>query len=170
MSAITIRLLTPADRDWISQVMIKEWGAEIVVVHGEIYYPAFLPGFAALFEKDLVGLLTYNISGKECEIITLNSWRENLGVGTALVDAARQTAHQAGCNRLEVVTTNNNVHALRFYQKRGFLISQVRKNAIIESRKLKPQIPLLDDDGRPIRDEIELEIRLKSRNTGQHQL
>ena len=168
MSVINIRPLTFSDRGWISQIMIKEWGGEMVVVHGEIFRPGFLPGFAALVDKEPVGLLTYSISGNECEIITLNSWQENLGVGTAIVAEARQSAVQAGCKRLLVVTTNNNVHALHFYQKRGFVISSVRKNAIAVSRKLKPQIPLLDEFGRPIRDEIELEIRLKDRNTFRH--
>jgi DNA-3-methyladenine glycosylase I len=169
MPAINIRPLTPADRDWISQVMIKEWGGEMVVVHGETFHPAFLPGFAALVENKPVGLLTYNISGNKCEIITLNSWRENLGVGTALVDEIRKSAVQAGCICLSVVTTNNNVHAMHFYQKRGFIISSVRKNAIAESRKLKPQIPLFDERDRPISDEIKLEVRLKDRNTCQQQ-
>lgn len=168
MPDIIIRRLTLADREWISQVMIKEWSGEMVVVHSETFHPAFLPGFAALVDKEPVGLITYSISGNECEIITLNSWRENLGVGTALVDETRKSAVLAGCIRLSVVTTNNNVYALHFYQKRGFVISSVRKNAIAESRKLKPQIPLLDDRGRLISDEIELEIRLKDRNTCQH--
>jgi len=79
-------------------------------------------------------------------------------VGTALIAAARQVASRAGCGRLFLVTTNKNLYALRFYQKCGFILSAVRINAIAESRKLKPQIPLMDQDGLPIRDEIELEI------------
>ncbi len=155
-----IRPLTPADCDWVSRVMVTEWGAEIVVAHGEVFRPADLPGFAAFIGEGPVGLLTYNIAGNECEIVTLDSWREGLGVGTALIEAARQAAGRAGCGRLFLVTTNNNTHALHFYQKRGFVISAVRINAIAESRKLKPQIPFRDKDGLPIRDEIELEIPL----------
>jgi ribosomal protein S18 acetylase RimI-like enzyme len=161
MPAFIIRALTPADSDWVSQVMISEWSGEMVVAHGEIFYPAILPGFAAFVDAEPVGLLTYNIAGDECEIITLNSWRENLGVGTALISTARRVADQAGCSRLLLVTTNNNLHALQFYKKRGFVISSVRENAISGSRKLKPQIPLLDNDGQPISDEIEMEIWLK---------
>jgi len=160
MPAFIIRPLSSADSDWVSHVMIKEWCGEIVVSHGEIFQPAVLPGFAAILEEQRIGLLTYNITGNQCEIITLNSWREHMGVGTALIAAARQTAEQAGCNRLVVVTTNNNFQALRFYENRGFIVYTVRRDAIAASRKLKPQIPLLDESGTPIRDEIELEIRL----------
>jgi hypothetical protein len=160
MPAFIIRPLSSADSEWVSPAMIKEWCGEIVVSHGEIFQPAILPGFAAILEEQRIGLLAYNITGNQCEIITLNSWRENMGVGSALISAARQIADQAGCNRLAVVTTNNNLHALRFYKNRGFMVYTVRRNAIAESRKLKPQIPLLDESGTPIRDEIELEIQL----------
>jgi GNAT superfamily N-acetyltransferase len=160
MTPFLIRSLTSDDGDWVSHVMVAEWGAEIVVVHGEIFQPAFLPGFAAFIESEPLGLLTYKITQNECEIITLNSWREAVGVGTALVKAAHQIAVQSGCNRLLVVTTNNNFHALKFYINRGFSISSIRKNAILESLKLKPQIPPFDNDGVAIRDEIELEIKV----------
>jgi GNAT superfamily N-acetyltransferase len=152
--------LNSADSEWVSRVMIKEWYSQIVVSHGEIFHPATLPGFAAIMGEERIGLLTYKISRTGCEIITLNSWRENMGVGTALIAAARQTAEQAGCNRMVVVTTNNNFHALRFYENRGFIVDTVRRDAIATSRKFKPQIPLLDESGTPIRDEIELEIQL----------
>jgi DNA-3-methyladenine glycosylase I len=158
MLGFQIRPLTSADCDWVRCIMIAEWGSEMFIAHNEIFRPADLPGFAAIVGKEPVGLLTYKNSGNECEIITLNSWCQKLGVGTALVEAVRQAAGLAGCGRLFLVTTNNNLNGLRFYQKRGFIISAVRINAIAGSRKLKPQIPLLDKDGLPIRDEIELEI------------
>jgi hypothetical protein len=160
MPPFIIRPLTPADHDWVSQAIVAEWSSEMVVVHGEVFYPASLPGFAAFIESDQVGLLTYNINNNNCEIITLNSWREDMGVGTALITAVHETANQAGCTRLLVVTTNNNLRALRFYQNRGFNITAVRLNAIAEIRLIKPKIPFFDNDGRPIRDEIELEFYL----------
>ena len=36
--------------------------------------------------------------------------------------------------------------------------SNIYKNAIENSRKIKPQIPMFADNGLPIRDEIELEM------------
>jgi len=158
MPEFYIRPLTSADCEWVKCAVVTNWGAEIVVTHSEIFHPADLPGFTAFINEEPVGLLTYNITGNGCEIVTLDSWHEGRGVGTALIEAARQAASQAGCGRLFLVTTNNNTHSLHFYQKRGFVISAVRINAIAESRKLKPQIPLLDKDGLPIRDEIEMEI------------
>jgi len=157
---ISIRPLLDPDQDWVCQVMIAEWGSEIAVVHGDIYRPAELPGFIAEMEGEKVGLLTYHIEGEACEIVTINSWREDSGVGSALIEAVKQAARRERCHRLWVVTTNDNLHALRFYQKRGFTICAIRVNAIEASRKIKPEIPLLGNNGIPLRDEIELEILL----------
>jgi ribosomal protein S18 acetylase RimI-like enzyme len=160
MSAFHIRPLEHRDHTWVAKKIVSSWGAEIAVVHGEVFHPADLPGFAAFDGQEPVGLLTFNIIGRVCEIVTLDSWREGLGIGTALIRSVQQVAEQAGCKRLFLVTTNNNTHALHFYQRCGFLISSVRLNALTESRLLKPEIPLTDDDGLPIRDEIELEMYL----------
>ena len=81
-------------------------------------------------------------------------------MGTSLVEAAKQTALQKSCKRLWLVTTNDNTRALRFWQKRGFKIAAIHVNAIAQSRKLKPEIPLAGNDGIPVRDEIELEMML----------
>ncbi len=161
-SGFTIRTLSSSDREWVEQAMVKEWGAETVAVHTRLYRPAELPGFVAEEVVKPVGLLTYHIEGNSCEIVTLNAWHEGLGVGTALIDAAHQAAVSAKCRRLWLVTTNDNMPALRFYQKRGFVIAAVHVNAVAQDRRLKPEIPLTGMDGIPIRDEIELEMQLNN--------
>jgi len=157
---LEIRLLTPADRDWVRRKIIETWGAETVVVHQTVYHPAELPGFIAEAEGEIAGLLTYQLEGEACEIVTLDAWRTGLGVGTALIETVRQAAGREKCRRLWLVTTNDNLPALRFYQKRGFVIATVHLNAIEKDRRLKPEIPLTGMDGIPIRDEIELEMML----------
>ena len=56
-----------------------------------------------------------------------------------------------------MIATNDNIRALRFYQKRGFDLVSIYRFAVNESRKLKPQIPLLGVDDIPILHEIEFE-------------
>ncbi|MCJ7584718.1 MAG: GNAT family N-acetyltransferase [Anaerolineales bacterium] len=155
-----IHLLTPADRDWVRRKIIETWGAETVVVHQTVYHPAELPGFIAEAEGEIAGLLTYHLEGEACEIVTLDTWRTGLGVGTALIETVKQAAGREKCRRLWLVTTNDNLPALRFYQKRGFVIAAVHVNSIEKDRRLKPEIPLTGMDGIPIRDEIELEMML----------
>jgi ribosomal protein S18 acetylase RimI-like enzyme len=107
-----------------------------------------------------VGIATYRFADGACELVTLDSMIEGIGVGTALIEAVRGAARAAGCTRLWLITTNDNLSALRFYQKRGFQMVAVYPNALDESRKLKPEIPLMGEDAIPIRDEIELDMRL----------
>ena len=159
--AIQIRPPSAQDRPWVVQFIAEHWGSETVVVHDAVYRPAELSGWVAWSANARVGLLTYHLDEAGCEIVTLNSLRSGQGVGTALVAAARQTALEAGCRRLWVVTTNDNLRALRFYQKRGFRLVAVCPGAVERSRRIKPEIPLVGADGIPLCDEIELEMRLE---------
>jgi len=62
------------------------------------------------------------------------------------------------------MTTNDNLRALGFYQRRGFRLASLRPGAVDEARRtLKPEIPEIGDDGIPIRDELDLEMDLDGR-------
>jgi GNAT superfamily N-acetyltransferase len=157
-----IREITTSDRPWMINLVEDRWGSNRVVTRGIIHEIKQLPGFIALFSGDRIGLLTYFISNNAFEIVTLDSLVEKIGVGTALISTAREFAKQAGCHRIWLITTNDNMPALRFYQKRGFQLVAVHHNALDYSRTLKPEIPLIGLDGIPLRDEIELELVLNS--------
>ena len=160
MPNIIIYPLNINDQEWVSQFIFEHWGSNKVVSRGVVYYPHDLPGYVALYEGEKVGLITYNIIGASCEIVTIDSSRPSSGVGTALIKAVRNTASKLGCKRLWLITTNDNLNALRFYQKRGFVLVAVHRNALEMSRKLKPEISMIGDHGIPLRDEIELEMTL----------
>ncbi len=155
-----IRAIDPADRNWIRQFIIDHWGAEKVVVHGDVQYPEKLPGFACTWNGQVVGLVTYQIRNCECEIISLDSLRPQLGIGTALIEAVAGVARVKECNKLWLITTNDNLLALGFYQRRGFKITAVHPDAVTRARKIKPSIPLIGLEGIPLTDEIVLEMKL----------
>jgi GNAT superfamily N-acetyltransferase len=156
-----IRPVVPQDEEWISQLMADHWGSDTVVVHDTVYKPADLPGFIAVRGQEPVGLATYHVEMNECELVTLDSLLPSAGVGSALVDHVRGVAEEAGCQRLWVITTNDNLDALRFYQRYGFSLVAVHRDGVTKSRQKKPQIPEVGYHGIPIRDEIELEMTLK---------
>ena len=160
MQAITILPINTEDRVWVSQFIFEHWGSNKAISCGVVHFPQNLPGFVVLHDGEKVGLITYNIRGTSCEIVTINSVRQFAGVGTALIEAVRDIALKSGCKRLWLITTNDNMNALRFYQKRGFVLVAIHRNALDISRKLKPEIPLIGNDGIPLRDEIELEMIL----------
>lgn len=158
---LTLRPITDTDRPWLRQWMTAHWGAEWMIVHGERIYPAEHAGFAAFESEKVVGLITYVIRADECEILSLDSLVEGQGIGSALVESARNVALQSGVRRLWLITTNDNLNALRFYQKRGFHLVKIYRYAVDESRKIKPSIPRIGNFGIPTRDEIELEMLLE---------
>ena len=160
VSELRVRPLQTSNRNWVASFVKSHWGSETIVAKGRIIRPAELDGFAAFRRKDPVGLLTYRIEGIDCEIVTLDSTEERVGIGTALIDTVKKKAKAKGCKRLWLITTNDNLNALGFYQKRGFQIIAVRPNAVDEARKLKPQISSKAASGIPIRDELELELKL----------
>ena len=127
---------------------------------GRMFDPSELEGFAAVADEKVVGLVTFRVERDECEVVTLNSLSEGTGTGSSLLNAVRDTAIKARCRRLWLITTNDNLSALRFYQKWGLRITAIYPNALERSRMLKPEIPLLGKEGIPIRDEIELEMIL----------
>lgn len=163
MTTFTIRAITSNDRAWVENFMREEWGAAPQAVRGGLFYPHDLPGFIAEdVEAHIIGIATYRqLDPTTCELATLNSCQAGLGIGGALISVVADTAKALGCTRLVVVTTNDNWQALRFYQRRGFVLREVRIGAVNTSRQtLKPQIPLIGNDDIPIRDELELEMTL----------
>jgi GNAT superfamily N-acetyltransferase len=155
------------DREWVRRFVRDQWGGESVVVHGVVYYPHKLSGFIAEDElAEPIGLATFVIEDYACELVTLDSVRRGEGVGSALVAAVAREGRKHGCSRLWCVTTNDNLPALEFYQKRGFRITAVDPGAVDRARILKPSIPLWGIESIPIRDEIELELQLRSKPSG----
>ena len=157
---MNIRRLTSDDLPRLRQFWKKHWGDEFVVAHGVIYHPDTLDGFVALENDEWVGEITYTVSGTTCEIVSLDSLREGQGIGTKLIDAVVDEARKRNCRRIFLITTNDNLHALGFYQRRGFELARIHRHAMDETRKLKPIIPLIGMNNIPLRDEIELEINL----------
>ena len=156
----SIHRLTAADVPRVRQFWDDHWDAEFVVAHGTVFQPENVSGFLALDDNDWIGLITYTFLDTDCEIVSVDSLRENEGIGTALIEKVVEEAKANQCRRVHVSTTNANLRALGFYQKRGFQLCELRVNAIEEARKLKPSIPLIGENDIPLRDEIELEILL----------
>jgi GNAT superfamily N-acetyltransferase len=154
---LRIRPAEPGDRSWIRRFLADNQSLRIAR-RGELVVPLHHPMLIAVRDEAPVGLLTYLVDGDACEILTLHATERWGGVGTALVNEVMAVATRHGCRTVWVLTTNDNVDALLFYQRRGFRIHAVRPGAVDEARRsLKPEIPEVGEHGIPIRDEIELE-------------
>jgi GNAT superfamily N-acetyltransferase len=153
---IAIRPVQETDRPTVEWLTTQLWGAAEVVVHDGAFYPATLPGFIAECAGRIAGLVTFDVRPGVLEIVTINALDRFAGIGTMLIEAVRAEAKRLGCQEITLTTTNDNVDALRFYQRRGFALTELRPGAVGESRRMKPQIPLVGAHGIPLRDEIDL--------------
>jgi GNAT superfamily N-acetyltransferase len=155
---VDVRPLREADRERARAWLRAHW-AESMAANGELFSPAEHHGFVA---GDWDGLITYRLGGGRCEVTLLMAVREGEGIGSALLDATADAARADGCTDLWLITTNDNLRALEWYERKGFSVSEIRRGAVDRSREtLKPSIPTHNpDNGLPISDEIELTLAL----------
>jgi GNAT superfamily N-acetyltransferase len=154
-----IRELTASDIPWVQSLVADHFGSPMVVSRGVLHDARQLPGLVAEAKGKPAGLLQYHPGGSEWEIVVLISGIRRHGIGRKLLEAVKDKARQAGCERLWLITTNNNRGAQEFYAALGWQVAAVHHGAVREARKLKPEIPDLDEAGIPIEDEIEFELR-----------
>jgi ribosomal protein S18 acetylase RimI-like enzyme len=157
---VTIRKAEARDRPALER-FLERWHSLRVARLGELEHPLDHPMLVAERDGYPVGALTYVMHGEGCEVLTLHVDDRRRGLGTTLIDEVKEIARQRGCTRLWLITTNDNVDALRFYQRRGFRLAALHAGAVDRSRAtVKPEIPEVGDHGIPIRDEIVLELDL----------
>ncbi|MFN0137492.1 MAG: N-acetyltransferase family protein [Phycisphaerae bacterium] len=161
-SQIAVRTIMHADRDWISALFTQHFGGPEIDSRDESFDTCKLPGLVAEIDGRLVAALSHTpmLPNTVCEIIALASAERCVGAGSALLDACIAAARVAGCSRLFLTTGNDNTPALRFYQKRGWRIVAIHRDAMTRARVRKPTLPLTGHDGILIADELELEYAL----------
>jgi GNAT superfamily N-acetyltransferase len=117
-------------------------------------------GCDCLIVGDFAGLAAFSTAERPiCELVALNAFRRGEGIGTALL-AALPRHLGPGLIQVRLGTTNDNLDALRFYQRRGYRLAALRPGAVDAARARKPSIPRVGDHGLPLRDEIDLALDL----------
>ena len=126
---------------------------------GHVFDVVDSPGFIADDDGKWLGYLAYEPQGPSIEVAVLESFAADQGIGTGLLAAVASVALAANAERLWLITTNDNIDALRFYQRRGFVLIAVHRDAVARARDtVKPELPLVGFHDIPLRDEIELEL------------
>ena len=164
MLCVTMRVRPRAESDEaIVAEFLRRRHSEVVARLGRLERALDHPALLAEERAELAGVLTYVLAADACEILTLHAAQRGRGAGSALIAAVERLARDHGCRRLWVLTTNDNLDALRFYQRRGFSLAELHPGAVTAAREqLKPGIPQRGDHDIPIRDELILEKRLSA--------
>jgi ribosomal protein S18 acetylase RimI-like enzyme len=144
----------------VERFVAERWGSSKIITRARSHDVGALPGYLVREEGRLLGVITVSIEGPECEVVTIDAADEGRGIGSSMLERAEEHARAAGCDRMWLVTTNDNMRALGFYQLQGYRIMAVHRDAVVRSREQKPEIPVLGAHGIPIYDEIELEKAL----------
>jgi GNAT superfamily N-acetyltransferase len=164
---VAVRRAGPGDRAWLSSVLEQRWGSTTVVSRGRSHEASQLEALVAAeggeggARGERLGVATYVVDDRELEVVSLDALVAGRGVGTALLAAAKEVASAQGCGRLWLITSNDNLDALRFYQRRGLRLVAVHRGAVDRARESKPQIPEAGCFGIPVHDEVELEVELR---------
>ena len=141
--------------EWAEMLIGAAFGGRLQARLGALIDALASPGIVAELEGRPAGIITYRPDGDDVEIAYLEVAVKQVGIGTRLVEAVAEATR---ASRLWLVTTNDNLDALRFYQRRGFTIAEIRSGAVDEARRiLKPTIPQIGYFGIPVHDEIVLE-------------
>lgn len=145
------------NREQVNRFIQQHWYTTIMIIRGKEIDMTQTEGFFFRDGETIVGLITYMLYDDTLEIVSLDSLREGQGIGSRLVELVVQEAQARGLKKVLLITTNDNINAIRFYQKRGFDMARLFRNAMDASRKLKPEIPRIGENDIPLRHEIEFE-------------
>jgi NAD(P)-dependent dehydrogenase (short-subunit alcohol dehydrogenase family) len=151
-----VRALHEDEHDWMQRILRERWPHELLVGRGRVHQASELSALVAVEEHERVGLLTYVVEGEVAELVTLDALRPGLGVGAMLIEGLAELAPRAGARLLVAMVTNDNVRGLRYYQRLGFRMNELRAGAMDELRVLRPWIPQTGQEGIFVRDEIDL--------------
>ncbi|MGH2356686.1 MAG: GNAT family N-acetyltransferase, partial [Candidatus Limnocylindria bacterium] len=162
-AVLTVRDLESSDHDWAKRLIASHSGGSHVVARlGEVIDPLTLEGLVAVADGRPIGLATCKEAADALEIVTLHSDPPGVGAGTLLLQTALQVAGASDLRRVWLVTTNDNLPAIRFSLRRGMRVAAVHANAVRRDRKLKPRIAATNpENGLPIRDLIEFELSVE---------
>jgi N-acetylglutamate synthase-like GNAT family acetyltransferase len=157
---LKIEKITQDDQRAVLDIVKHFWGDAMVVIHGTVFHTPDLQGLKAVIEGEIVGILHYQVNAKICQIITLASLYPGQGIGSCLLAAVESHAAEHQCQKLSLITTNDNLNALGFYQRRGYQLVELHPGQVAISRQIKPSIPLVGENKIPLRDELKLEKRI----------
>lgn len=157
-----VRELRHDERSWAGAELTRSWGGTWMVSRGVLQDAAGLPALVAERDGQRVGLLTFRPRpGGDTEVVTVNAFLPGAGIGGQLLAGIAELGRRNDWRRVWLITTNDNTWALRSYQRHGFDLVALHRDALDRSRQLKPEIPVTGLDGIPIAHELELELRLR---------
>jgi GNAT superfamily N-acetyltransferase len=143
----------PGDQNYLGRLWKRAWGGHIIWAAGKAHDLRELPTLLASWQGRRAGAVSYRVAGYTGEIVSLNAYPRRRGVGRALLLAAEKELENAGARLSWLITSNDNVDAVVFYQRLGYRLLAVHPGAIDRARLQKPAIPRTGHYGIELHDE-----------------
>ena len=161
IDGVVVRALAREDHEWVVATQTHTWGSVLAARRGELVDTSTLDGLVATLEGHRAGLALTLLRGDQLEVVSISTSVARRGIGRALMERCFDEARSLRCRRVWLVTTNDNIPAIAFYQHVGMDLRAFRRHAVTASRRLKPEIPLRNAEGVPIDHELEFELLLQ---------
>jgi ribosomal protein S18 acetylase RimI-like enzyme len=158
MPPVMVREATDSDRAAARELFQRDFGRTRIVAFGEVMDIESMPALVAVLYAEPSGALAYRLLGDSLHIVALATdpmWQRS-GVGGYLVAEAELIARKLKLGRIVVATTNDNLPALHFYQRRGYRMTELVASSVVAHTHQE----IAGFAGIPVRDEIRLEKRL----------
>jgi ribosomal protein S18 acetylase RimI-like enzyme len=155
---VFVREATNIDRAAARELFERDFGRTKIVAFGEVMDIDQMPALVALMTDEPAGALAYRIHGDAVHIVALATdpmWQRS-GVGGHLLAEAELLARRLNLTRVVVATTNDNLPALYFYQRRGYRLADLVVDSVLTHTGR--EVPGFG--GIPVRDEVRLEKKL----------
>jgi ribosomal protein S18 acetylase RimI-like enzyme len=152
---VFVREAQAADGPAVRELFRRDFGHTVIVAFGEAVDLEGLPVLVAEMRAELAGALAYRLLDAALHIVALATdpmWQRS-GVGGYLVAEAELVARRLNRPQVLVSTTNDNLPALYFYQRRGYQISEVVPEGVLPHLR---GVVARGFAGIPVRDEIRL--------------
>ena len=155
---VLVREMTDADRPTARELFQRDFGRTKIVAFGEVMDIDQMPALVAIMRDEPSGALAYRLLGDALHIVALATdpmWQRS-GVGGYLVAEAELLARRLHLKRIVVSTTNDNLPALYFYQRRGYRLTDLVPDSVIKHTRQEQA----GFAGVPVRDEIRLQKQI----------
>jgi len=160
LPAVVVRPCEGAERAAVLDLFQRDFGSTRIGAFEAEHALVDLPTLVAMVKGDqLAGALAYRLTEDTLQMLALATdpmW-QRAGVGGHLVAAAERLAREAGRTRALIATSNDNLPALYFYQRRQYRIASVTPGSLVNRAAGRPGFA-----GIEVRDEIRLEKDLAS--------
>ena len=131
---VAVRDAEAHDRAAIEEICDRVWGETDIDAFGRTFDVLAEDNIVAEVEGEFAGMISLALDRGELAIVILSVYPEHqgAGIGAALVEKAVERASARNLQLVKAETTNDDIPALYFYQRHGFVLYEIDAGAVTD--------------------------------------